>query len=267
LIGHIVSADGVRIDPKRVESVKKLSLPRSKKDIQSFLGTINFIRRFIENFAELTKHITCMLRKNSEVRCTEEAKHSFNAIKESIITTPVLISPNFDREFYIFSFASKDTIAVVLLQRNVDDQEHPVAFFSKVMRDAEVKYEPLEKQAYALIKSLKAFRIYILQANVIAYVPSSSVKDVLIQLDIDGKRSKWIVKLTEFDVEIKPVKLVKGQGLAKLLVEENCKLFEMNFVGINVENIQVSKDRGSDNLYVSPHLTDCEWYSHIIYFL
>jgi hypothetical protein len=267
LLGHIVSADGVRIDPKRVEAIKKLSLPRSKKDIQSFLGTINFIRRFITNFAELTKHITCMLRKNSEVRWTEEAKHSFNAIKEAIITTPVLISPNFDKEFYIFSFASKDTIADVLLQRNVDDQEQPVAFFSKVLRDAEVKYEPLEKQAYALIKSLKAFRIYILQAKVIAYVPSSSIKDVLIQPDIDGKRSKWIAKLIEFDVEIKPTKLVKGQGLAKLLAEENCKLLEINFVGINAEDIQISEDRGSDNLQVSPHLVDCEWYSHIIYFL
>jgi hypothetical protein len=217
LLGHIVSADEVRIDPKRVEVVKKLSLPRSKKDIQSFLRTINFIRRFIANFAKLTKHITCMLRKNSEVRWTEEAKHSFNAIKKAIITTPVLISANFDKEFYIFSFASKDTNAVVLLQRNVDDQEQSVAFFSKVLRDAEVKYEPLENQAYALIKSLKASRIYILQAKVIAYVPSRSVKDVLIQPDIDGKRSKWIPKLIEFDVDIKPVKLVKGQGLAKIL--------------------------------------------------
>jgi hypothetical protein len=118
LLGHIVSADGVKIDPKRVEAIKNLSLPRSKKDIQFFLGTINFIRRFIANFAELTKHITSMLRKNSEVKWTEEAKHSFNAIKEAITTTPVLISPDFAKEFFIFSFASKDTIATVLLQRN-----------------------------------------------------------------------------------------------------------------------------------------------------
>jgi hypothetical protein len=151
-----------------------------------------------------------MLRNNSEVRWTEEAKCSFNSIKEAIIKTPILISPNFDKEFYIFSFASKDTIATVLLQRNVDEQEKPAAFFSKVLRDDEVKYEPLEKQAYALIKSLKSFRIYILQAKVVAYVPSSSVKDMLIQPDIDGKRSKWIEKLLEFDVEIKPTKLVKG---------------------------------------------------------
>jgi hypothetical protein len=56
------------------------------------------------------------------------------------------------------------------------------------LRDVEVKYELLEKQAYALVKSLKAFMVYILQAKVIAFVPSSSVKDVLVQPDIDGKK-------------------------------------------------------------------------------
>jgi len=194
LLGHIVSVDGVKIDPARVEAIQKLSIPRSKKDIQSFLGTINFIRRFIANFAELTKHITCMLRKESEVKWTKEARDAFENIKKEIMTSPVLISPNFDKDFYIFSFASNDTIAAVLLQKNEDGHEKPVAFFSKVLRDAEIKYDPMEKQAYALIKSLKAFRVYILHAKVITYVPSSSVKDVLVQPDIDGKEARGLSK-------------------------------------------------------------------------
>jgi hypothetical protein len=106
LLGHIVSTYGVKINPTRVEAIHKLSLLRSKKDIQSFLGTINFIRRFIANFAELTKYITCMLGKDYEVKWTKEARHSFESIKKSIMTSPVLISMNFDKYFYIFSFAS-----------------------------------------------------------------------------------------------------------------------------------------------------------------
>jgi hypothetical protein len=102
LLGHIVSDDGVKIDPKRVEAIKNMSLPRSKKDIQSFLGTINFVRRFIVKFAKLTKHISTMLRKDSEVKWTKAARHSFNAIKKAITTAPVLISPNFSKVFYIF---------------------------------------------------------------------------------------------------------------------------------------------------------------------
>jgi hypothetical protein len=63
LLGHIVSVEGVRIDPSRVEAIQTLSLPRSRKEVQDFLGKINFLRRFVSNFAELVKHITTMLRK------------------------------------------------------------------------------------------------------------------------------------------------------------------------------------------------------------
>ena len=107
----------------------------------------------------------------------------------------------------------------VVLQKNDEGLDHPIAFFSKTLRDAKRKYDPIEKQAYALIKSLNNFRIYILHAKVIAYFPSAAVKDVLTQPDIDGKRAKWIAKLIEFDVEVKPTKLVKGLALAKLMAK------------------------------------------------
>lgn len=93
-------------------------------------------------------------------------------------------------------------------------------FFSKTLRDAKLRYDLIEKQAYALINSLKAFRIYIFHSKVVANVPSASVKDILTQADIYGKRAKWIAKFIEFNIEVKPTKLVKGQGLAKLMAEE-----------------------------------------------
>jgi hypothetical protein len=65
-----------------------------------------------------------------------------------------------------------------------------------------------------------------------------SVKDILIQPDIDGRRSKWIAKILEFDLEINPTKLVKGQGLAKLLDESNCKYLGVNFINTCSENQQ-----------------------------
>jgi hypothetical protein len=68
LLGHIVSAERVRIDPSRVEAIQTLSLPRSKKEVQVFLGKINLLRRFVSNFVELVKHITSMLRKGNEVK-------------------------------------------------------------------------------------------------------------------------------------------------------------------------------------------------------
>ena len=73
LLGHIVSAEGVKIDPSRVEAIQALSIPRSRKEVQSFLGKINFLRRFISNFFEVVKLIAVMLRKENEVRWTSES--------------------------------------------------------------------------------------------------------------------------------------------------------------------------------------------------
>jgi hypothetical protein len=145
LLGHIVSAEGVRIDPDRVESNQALSLPISKKEVQAFLGRINFLRRFVSNFAELVKHITTMLRKGNEVKWTAEPRESFDQIKKALTEAPMLTSPDYSKDFLIFSFASYDTIAVVLLQKNDQGKEQPIAFFSKALRDAELWYEIMEK--------------------------------------------------------------------------------------------------------------------------
>jgi hypothetical protein len=162
LLGHIVSAEGVRIDPNRVEAIQTLSLPRSRKEVQAFLGKINFLRRFISNFVELVKHITTMLRKGNEVKWIAEPRESFVQIKSALNEAPVLISANYSKDFLIFSFTSFDTVAAVLLQKNGEGREQPISFFSKALRDVDIRYEIMEKQAYALVKSLKSFRVYVL---------------------------------------------------------------------------------------------------------
>jgi len=124
------------------------------------------------------------------------------------------------------------------LQADEEGSEHPVAFFSKNLRDVELRYDIIEKQAYALIKSLKAFRVYILHSKIIAYVPSAAIKDVLTQPDADGRRAKWIAKLIEFNIELKPTKLVRGQGLARLLAKEKCRSLDIDFLSTNAKSGQ-----------------------------
>jgi hypothetical protein len=68
----------------------------------------------------------------------------------------------------------------------------------------------MEKHAYALVKALKSFRIYVLHYEIIAYVPSSVVKEILVQPDSEGKRGRWITKILEYNMVIKPTKLIKG---------------------------------------------------------
>jgi hypothetical protein len=83
----------------------------------------------------------------------------------------------------------------------------------KILHDYELRYSELEKQVLDFVKVVVHFQTYILNSNVIAYVPSSPVKMLLSQQLREGKWANWMEKIQEYDVEIKPLKTIKGQGL------------------------------------------------------
>ena len=139
-----------------MEAIQKIDFPQSKKEIQSFNGKINFLRHFVPNLAKHLREITNMLKKDSEVRWTKEAVKSFNLVKLALSSALVLISLDYAQDFILVSFASNHTMAVVLMQKR-DQLEKPIAFFSRTIRDAALKYNIIEKQALALVKALKYF--------------------------------------------------------------------------------------------------------------
>jgi hypothetical protein len=116
LLGHIISKDRIKIDPSRIEAIQKLEHPRNIKELQSFIGRINFLRRFIPNLAELLINITNMLKKDVKIKWDFESRQSFEQVKRSLIEAPDLISLDFTKDFYLFSFTSEHTIAAILLQ-------------------------------------------------------------------------------------------------------------------------------------------------------
>jgi len=89
--------------------------------------------------------------------------------------------------------------------------------------------------------------VYILHSHILAYVPNAAVKDVLVQTDPEGRRGKWIAAMLEYDLEIKPTKLIKGQGLARLMAESNLHALDINIIAAMSEDeedsslIQVSE--------------------------
>jgi hypothetical protein len=103
------------------------------------------------------KPIQRLLKKDVKFEWIEEGRRAFKSIKDAIGKSLVLINPYYSKDFQIFSFASEDTIARVLLQKNDDGQEQPIAFMSKALQNSELNYTTIEKQAYALVKSLKHF--------------------------------------------------------------------------------------------------------------
>ena len=93
----------------------KVEDPRSKKEVQSFIGQVNFLRRFIPIFAEILMNITNMLKRDHEIKWIIYARRYFRDIKLAIIESPVLVSPDFRKDFIIFSYTYDHTIAGVLL--------------------------------------------------------------------------------------------------------------------------------------------------------
>ena len=127
-----------------------------------------------------------------------------------------------------------------------------------MFRDDELKYDIMEKQAYALVKSLTYFRVYVLHSHIIAYVPSNVVKSILTQPYPEGKGEKWIIVLLEYDIEIKPTKLIKGQGLAKMMTNSNCESLQLNFLTSHSNQL----DTG---VHVIFDFSRSPWYSDIVY--
>ena len=135
-MGHIISKDGVKIDPERIEAIKKVPLPISKKALQSFLSQTNFVHKSIPNYAEIVKPIYKLLKKYVKFEWNDQRKKAFKEIKIVIYEAPILISPDYSKDFQIFSFASEDTIVGVFLQKNDQGQEQPIAYMSRALQNA-----------------------------------------------------------------------------------------------------------------------------------
>lgn len=189
---------------------------------------------------------------------------SFSHIKEVISKALVLVGPYFSRDFYVFSFSSNFTIAGVLLQKNEEGYEKPISFFIKALRDVELNCSVMEKLAYAMVQSLKDFRVYIIHSHIIAFLPNTMVKDILTQPDVDGWRGKWIARLLDNDLEIWPTKLVKGRGLSQLMSETNYEILGISLCETSAQEEYVEQQA---TVQVSEQFPSSPWYKNIVYFL
>jgi hypothetical protein len=123
----------------------------------------------------------------------------------------------------------------------------------------------LEKQAYAMVKSLKAFRTYVLHSKIIAYMPSSYVEDILVKPDNDGRRGKWLAKIQEFDLEFKPTKIIKGQGLAKLQAKSNLRVLGINQLQESEGFIEIDEhDVTTPTTEIQDKFSTSIWYHNIV---
>jgi ribonuclease HI/transposase InsO family protein len=219
LLGFIVSSDGMIIDPERTQVIAKLPPPTSKKSMQSFLGQINFVRRFVPSFSEMVRPLQNLIKKDTQYHWGPTENQAFNDIKKAIIDAPSLMSPDFSQDFTLYTFASDRSYAAVLTQKNSENNEVPIAFMSSAFKGAELNYPAVDRQAYAVFKAVKHFRSYLLKSRTKVIVPYPAVRNLLVQKELGEKRANWVTSLQEYDLEITPAQIVRGQGLCKLVVD------------------------------------------------
>jgi hypothetical protein len=115
LSGFIVSTIGVMVDPLKVEEIVQLPPPCTVLQLQSLQSKANFLRRFIANYAEITKGFMCLLNKGIPFHWDDAAQCSFGVLKHSLKITPLLRPPNYNKYFLLYLVAAKSTIDMVLV--------------------------------------------------------------------------------------------------------------------------------------------------------
>jgi hypothetical protein len=151
-------------------------------------------------------------------------------------------------------------LAVVLTKKDDENNEAPISFMSTNLQGAELNYPAIEKHAYAFYKAIKHFRSYILKNHTKVIVPHPAVRYLFTQQEMGEIRGNWMAVIQEFDLDIKPAKIVKGQGLCKLVVDAQ----DM----INAEDSDWENDLSfwcNIALYIPPGKTS--WYENLSYLL
>ena len=156
-LGHVMTKDGVAVDPAKVSAVTEWESPKSVKEVRSFLGLAGYYRRFIENFSKVAKPMTELLKKDKKFAWSEGCELSFQELKKRLVTAPVLCLPDLEKDFQVYCDASHQGLGAVLMQDG-----KVVAYASRQLKTHEVNYPTHDLELASVVHALKTWRHYLL---------------------------------------------------------------------------------------------------------
>ena len=161
-LGFIVDGDGIRPNPKKFDAVKYFPVPTNQKQIKSFLATVGFYRHMIHMFSKYAAPLSDLLKKGVKFQWTAEHQECFQILKDSLLVSPILRHPDFQKRFEVHTDACTNSIAGILMQRDDNDGlPYPIAYFSRKLRPAEARYSVSELEALAIVASIKNYHYYL----------------------------------------------------------------------------------------------------------
>ncbi|GJY37664.1 reverse transcriptase domain-containing protein [Tanacetum coccineum] len=192
VLGHKISRAGIEVDRAKIDVIAKLPYPTNVKGVRSFLGHDGFYRRFIKDFSMISKLMTHLLMKDVKFDFSNDCKKAFNILKEKLITTPIIISPDWNVPFELMCDASDFAVGVVLGQR-IDGKFKPIYYASKTLNNAQEHYTTTKKELLAVVFSFDKFCQYIVLSKTVVYTDHSALKYLFSKEDVKPRLSRRCV--------------------------------------------------------------------------
>lgn len=197
-LGHIVSGEGVKVDPAKVQAVTAFPRPANVYDLRSFLGMATYFRRFINRFAKVAYPLTELLKQTLRWEWTEACETAFLKLKELLTSAPVLALPDWRsaQPFELICDASLQGIGGVLMQN-----KHPIAFESRKLKPAELNYSATELEMLAVVYCIEKWRCYVEGREIQVYTdhkPNTYFDTTNMQ---SRRAAKWLEKLQQYKLQ------------------------------------------------------------------
>lgn len=199
-LGHIVTGGVVKADPKKIEAMIQWPTPANIKQLRGFLGITGYYRRFIKDYATIAAPLTDFLKKYSYA-WVEAAHASFDELKRTMVTPPILRLPDFSQIFVLETDASQVGIGAVLMQ-----EDRPIAYFSKKFDSHMQKASTYTRELYVVTESIMKFRQYLMGREFKICTDHRRLKELLTQVIQTPEQQRFLRKLMGFPfvVEYKP---------------------------------------------------------------
>ena len=203
-LGHVVSCDGILPDPEKISVIKKYPVPKSTDEIKRFVAFANYYRKFIKNFAKLARPLNDMCRKHVNFEWNEECQKSFELLKLSMASSPVLQYPDFSdkNKFIVQTDASQYAIGAVLC----NNDGRPVAYASRSLNKAERNYPTVEKELLAVVWAVKHFRPYLYGRKFTIKTDHKPLVYLFNMRDPSSRLIKFRLQLEEYDYTVEYIK-------------------------------------------------------------
>jgi len=202
-LGYIISDKGLEADPKKVEKIRDFPIPKTLKQVRSFIGIASYYRRFINGFAAIARPLHNLTKTKNPGIWDESAIKAFEGLKSALTNTPVLIRPDFDKEFIIITDASGKGLGAICSQLDENGHEHPIQYASRGLKSSEVKYGVSKLECLAVIWAINLFRPYLLGKHFTIITDHSALRGLLKTPNPTGIIARWITVISEYDFEIK----------------------------------------------------------------